>query len=363
MSKSQPLISKQLQVSNPSRSRRKMRIAQIAPMWLEVPPRAYGGTEYVISLLTEELIRRGHEVTLFATADSKTQANLIPVWPKGLFWDHHADTFAVFGLLAKEVLERQNEFDIIHDHTETYLPPFTKFIEKPIVSTLHGLLGPAKTILLKKYPKVNYVAISKNQKKSGPGINIVKMVHHGIPIERFDFNPRPKDYLLWISNVAPDKGLAEAIQIAKMAKEKLIIAGPIFSLHADYFEHRIKPLIDGKQIQYVGGADFAKKVELFKNAKAFLFPIFRRQEPFGLVVIESMACGTPVITAKAGGSMPELVEEGKTGFLVSSPQEAVQAIKKLGKLKREDCRSHAEKKFHLSKMVDAYEELYKSLVR
>lgn len=339
-----------------------MRIAQIAPMWLEVPPRGYGGTEYVVSLLTEELIQCGHEVTLFATADSKTKAKLIPIWPKGLFWEHNADAFAVFGLLAKNVLEHQHQFDIIHDHTETYLTPFSKVLEKPVVSTLHGVLNPAKTILFKKFSNVNYVAISKNQKKSGPGINIVKTIYHGIPIEKFEFNPKPKDYLLWISNIAPDKGLAEAIQIAKMAKEKLVIAGPIFSLHTDYFEHRIKPLVDGKQIQYVGSADFSKKIELFKNAKAFLFPIFRRQEPFGLVVIESLACGTPVITAKGGGSMPELIEDGKNGFLVNSPEEAVQAIKKLPVIKRKDCRDLAERKFPLSKMVNAYEELYKKIL-
>lgn len=340
-----------------------MRIAQVAPVWLEVPPRSYGGTEYIISLLTEELVSRGHEVVLFATADSKTKAKLVPVWPKGLFWSSkQQDIFPVFGLLAKEIIDRQNDFDIIHDHTETYLAPFTLFIKKPIVTTLHGVFTPAKEILFKKFPNINYVAISKDQKKSGPGVNIVKTIYHGIPTEKFDFNPLPKDYLVWISNIAPDKGLAEAIQIAKMAKEKLIIAGPIFSWNADYFEHRIKPLIDGKQIQYVGGADFDKKVELFKNAKAFLFPIFRRKEPFGLVVIESMACGTPVIAAKGGGSMPELIVDGKTGFLVNSPQEAVQAIKKIHKINRKDCREHVQKNFTLKKMVDSYEQLYKNIL-
>lgn len=332
-------------------------------MWLETPPRGYGGTEYVVSLLTEELLSRGHDVTLFATADSKTKAKLVPIWPRGLFWEHNADTFAVFGLLAKAVLEQQEDFDIIHDHTETYLAPFSKFFKKPVVSTLHGIINPAKTILFKKFPNINYVAISKNQKKSGPGINIVKTIYHGIPVEKFDFNSKPKDYLLWISNIAPDKGLAEAIQIAKMAKEKLIIAGPIFSLNADYFEHRIKPLIDGDQIQHVGGADFDKKVELFKNAKAFLFPIFRRQEPFGLVVIESMACGTPVIAPKSSGSMSELIVDGKTGFLINSIEESLQAIKKIDTIKREACRYHVEKNFNLTKMVDAYEELYKKLVK
>lgn len=340
-----------------------MRIAQVAPLWLEVPPQAYGGTEYIISLLTEELIRKGHEVTLFATADSKTKANLIPIWPKGLFKDagtsHH---FAVFGLLYNELLERQDEFDIIHDHCGYYTCPFSKFLRPPIISTLHGSFTEEKTILYKKFPNVKYVAISKDQKKSGPGVNIVKTIYNGIPIEKYDFNLKPQDYLLWISNITPDKGLAEAIEIAKTAGEKLIISGPIFSENADYFEYRIKPLIDGKQIKFVGIADFEKKVELFRNAKAFLFPIFKRQEPFGLVVIEAMACGTPVIAAKSG-SMPELVEQGKTGFLVSSIDEAARSLRKIKKISREYCREYVKKNFPSRRMVNRYERLYKKILK
>jgi len=339
-----------------------LRIAQISPLWLEVPPQNYGGTEYVISLLTEELVKRGHDVTLFATADSKTSAKLVPIWPRGLFKDKVSSPFAVQGLMYKELFSRQNEFDIIHDHTDTLTPPFSPFLKPPIISTLHGVITKEATILYKKFPNVNYVAISRNQRKSGPGLNIIDTIHHGIPLERYEFNEHPEDYLLWLSNIAPDKGLAEAIQIAKMAREKLIIAGPIFSLNADYFEHRIKPLIDGKQIQYVGTADFPKKVELFKNAKAFLFPIFKRQEPFGLVVIEAMACGTPVIAARGGGSMPELIEDGKTGFLVSSAEEAVMALKKIKTINREYCRSHVQRNFGVNKMVNAYERLYRKIL-
>lgn len=334
-----------------------MRIAQVAPLWFAVPPHTYGGTELVVSMLTEELIRRGHEVTLFATGDSKTEAKLIPIWPKGLEKANLANPFAVFALMYKELLERQNEFDIIHDHCEHYTIPFSKFLKPPIVSTLHNPITEEKNILYKKFPNINYVAISKNQKRSGPGVNIVKTIYHGLPIERYDFNSKPEDYLLWLSSFVPEKGSATAIEIAKMAGEKLIISGPIFSQNADYFEYRIKPLIDGKQIQFVGEADFEKKVELFKNAKALLFPI-RRQEPFGLVVIEAMACGTPVIAFKEG-SMPELIEQGKTGFMVDSVEQAVRVLKKIKRISRSYCRDYTKKNFPLRRMVSRYERLYK----
>lgn len=338
-----------------------MRIAQIAPLWFAIPPHTYGGSELVISMLTEELIRRGHKVTLFSTGDSKTEADLIPIWPKGLEKAKLANPFSVFALMYKELLERQNEFDIIHDHCEHYTAPFSSFLKPPIVSTLHNPITEEKNILFKKYPNINYVSISKNQKKSGPGINIVKTIYHGLPIEKYEFNPKPENYLLWLSSLIPEKGPATAIEIAKMAGEKLILSGPIFSQNADYFEYRIKPLIDGKQIQFVGESDFEKKVELFKNAKALLFPI-RRQEPFGLVVIEAMACGTPVIAFKEG-SMPELIEQGKTGFLVDSIEEAVKALKRVKRISRSYCREYAKKNFPLNRMVNRYERLYKKLLK
>ncbi len=339
-----------------------MRIAQIAPPWLEVPPQTYGGTEYIVSLLTEELVARGHQVTLFATANSKTSANLVPIWPKGLFSSPAVkDPFAVFGILYKEIFNREKEFDIIHDHCDTFLTPFSDFLYPPIVSTLHNSLIEEKIILFKKYPKVNYVAISQNQKKMAPGVNIVKSIHHGIPFEKYPFNDSPEDYLLWLSNISPDKGLAQAIDIARFSGEKLIISGPIFPQNAEYFDYRIKPLIDNEQIQFVGEADFEKKVNLMKNAKAMLFPIFSRQEPFGLVVVEALACGTPVITSKTG-AMSELMEEGKTGFMVSTVQEAAYALKNISLISRQECRRQVVKKFSVKRMVNNYEKLYKKIL-
>ena len=264
-------------------------------------------------------------------------------------------------MLYKELLERQNEFDIIHDHCEYYTTPFSKFLKPPIVTTLHSVFAEENTILYKKFPNINYVAISNNQRKSAPGVHIGKTIYHGIPVEKYGFSARPKDYLLWLSKIAPDKGLGNAIEIAKMAGEKLIISGPISPENADYFEYRIKPLIDGKQIQFVGTADFKKKIELLRRAKAFLFPIFNRQEPFGLVVIEAMACGTPVIAATSG-SMPELIKDGETGFLVDTKEEAVQVLKKIHTISRKKCREHIAENFSLQTMVDNYEQLYKEIL-
>ena len=339
-----------------------MRIAQVVPLWVETPPQTWGGTPLIASLLTEELVKRGHKVTLFATGDSKTKAKLVPIWPRGLISDAILYPPAVFGLLYKELLERQNEFDIIHDHWEYATAPFSKFLKPPVVTTLHSPLSEENIILYKKFPNIHYVAISNNQKKSLPGVHVVKTIYHGIPVEKYGFSARPKDYLLWLSLISPDKGLAEAIEIAKMAGEKLIISGPIFPQYADYFEYRIKPLIDGKQIRFVGASDFEKKIGLLRRAKALLFPIFKRQEPFGLVVIEAMACGTPVIAARSG-AIPELIKDGETGFLVDTKEEAVYAVKNLHAILRQRCREHVAENFSMQTMVDNYEQLYKKILQ
>lgn len=338
-----------------------MRIAQIAPLWIPIPPYTYGGTELVISWLCEELRRRGHQVTLFTTSDSKTSANLVPIWPKSLWRAKLRSPHAVFSLLYEKLISLQDQFDIIHDHCEFYTTPYSRFLKPPIVTTLHHPLTEETIILYKKFPNINYVAISKSQKRSAPGINIVKTIYHGLPIEKYPFNPNPQDYLLWLSRIGPDKGTAKAIDIAKLSGEKLIISGNILPQYADYFEFRIKPLINGKQIQFVGASDFQKKIELLKNAKAFLFPV-KRPEPFGLVVIEAMACGVPVIAFKEG-SLPELIENEKTGFLVESIEEACQALKKIDKISREYCREYVKKNFNLKRMVNRYEKLYKKILK
>lgn len=338
-----------------------MRIAQIAPLWIPVPPYTYGGTEFIVSLITEELVKRGHKVTLFASGDSKTEARLVPIWPKSLWRAKLAAPHAVYSLLYREVLERQKEFDIIHDHCEFYTAHLSKFLEVPVVSTIHHPMFEELIILFKKFPEINYTAISKNQKKTAPGVNFVKTIYNGIPIERYEFQEKPKDYLLWLSKITPEKGVAEAIEVAKKTGNKLVIAGVIPKDQQDYFEYRILPEIDSEQIQFVGAANFEKKVELFKNARATLYPV-RRPEPFGLVVAESMACGTPVIAYKEG-AMPELIKDGKTGFLVDSQEEMVGALKKIEQIDRKNCRRHVARKFSCRKMVNKYEALYNKILK
>jgi glycosyltransferase involved in cell wall biosynthesis len=338
-----------------------MRILQIAPLWIPVPPVTYGGTELIISWLTEELIKRGHEVTLLASGDSKTSAKLIPIWLKSIWRTNLAVPHTVFALLYKKLFEIWENFDIIHDHCEFYTSPFTPFLKKPVVSTIHHPMYEEMIILFKRFPQINYIAVSKNQKRSAPGVNFVKTIYHGLPIEKYLFNPHPKDYLLWLSKVAPDKGPAEAIEAAKKAGENLILSGNILEEYGDYFEYRLRPLIDGKQIQFVGAANFDKKIELLKNAKAFVFPV-KRPEPFGLVVIEAMACGTPVIAYKVG-AMPELIKDGKTGFLVETQEEMIKALKKIDQIDRITCRRHVARKFGLKKMVNKYEALYNKILK
>ncbi len=338
-----------------------MRIAQIAPPWISVPPKTYGGTELVISWLTEELVKRGHQVTLFATGDSKTKANLIPMWPKGLWGANLSAPHAVFSLLYRELLQRADDFDIIHDHCEFYTSPYTKLLKAPVITTLHHPLNEETIMLYKKFPNVHYVAISKNQKKSASAINFARTIYHGLPIIQYPFNPEPQDYLLWISKIIPQKGLAEAIEVALATGQNLVISGYLPPEYKDYFEYRIKPMIDNKQIRFVGASNFEKKIDLFQNAKALLFPV-KRPEPFGLVVIESMACGTPVIAYKAG-SMPELIVDGKTGFLTSSKEEMIEAVGKIGQISRIVCHRHVARKFSRKKMVNKYEMLYQTILK
>jgi len=338
-----------------------MKIAQVAPLWIPVPPYTYGGTELVISWLCEELVRRGHEVTLFASGDSKTKANLVPIWPKSLWRAKLNSPHAVFSLMYEKLSKMESEFDIIHDHCEFYTAPFSKFFKTPVVSTIHHPMYEEMIILFKKFPKIFYVAISKSQKKSASGVNFIKTIYHGLPIEQYQFNPDPEDYLLWLSKVTPDKGIADAIEVAKKTGQNLIVSGVIPKEYQDFFEYRIRPMIDGKQIQFVGAANFEKKIELFKKAKAFLYPI-KRPEPFGLVVTEAMACGTPVLAYKAG-AMAELIKDGKTGFLVDSQEEMVEVVKKIDKIKRINCHRHVHKKFSLQKMINKYEALYHTILK
>ncbi len=341
-----------------------MKIAQIASVIQRIPPEKYGGAEQIVFDLTNELVRRGHEVTLFASGDSATKAKLSSVFSKPvskLSFYKPAERFVYLSLNAAPAFERASEFDIIHNHVEESGAIFSRFTKTPILNTHHGMFLDTAKIVYKEYLKnVYFAAISNAQRSWYPELNFIDTVYHGIDIKKFEFNPKPKEYLLFLSKIWPAKGPHIAISVAKKTKKKLIIAGNISEKWQDYFDKEIKPHIDGKNIIYFGETDFRQKVELFKNAEALLFPI-NWQEAFGLVMIESMACGTPVIAFDCA-SVPEIVADGKTGFIIKNEAGMAEAIMKISEINREYCRKYAEERFSVQKMTDDYENVYKKII-
>jgi len=344
---------------------KKLRIAQIAPLWIPLPPRTYGGIELMLSLLTEELVKRGYDITLFASGDSKTIAKLISptetaIWlQKGLRSPHGYITIAL-----EMIRKLRHKFDLIHNHFDFFMfPLFIMDGKKPILTTLHRPLDSVTIETLKIYNKIKFCAISNDQRESARehGIEIIDVVYNGINPENYTFRETPEDYFMYLGRLNKEKGIVPAIQIAKKAGVKLLIAGNIVGGEEwNYFLHEVQPVLNEENINFVGQVDFKEKVRLLAGAKALLFPIDRR-EPFGLVMIEAMACGTPVIAYRRG-SVPEVVADGQTGFVVENEQEMIEAIKKIDSIKRENCRAHVEKNFTLSQMVDKYEKIYKKLI-
>jgi len=345
-----------------------MKIVQISPFEESVPPKKYGGVELVIYNITQELLERGHRVYLIASGDSQTKATLLPVFPKALRTYPEAqdlktrDSLKFIG--AGKILEYLNNInaDIIHNHLGWRLLPFSPVIKMPIVTTLHGPLNvDYQRLVYGKFKKNKYVSISKNQREPFPSLNFVGNVYNGIDTNIFPFNKKPKDYLAFLGRMSPEKGPVEAIKIAKRVKMKLIMAAKIDIVDKKYFSEQVNPLIDGKQIKFIGEIGHKKKVELLKNAKALLAPIQWR-EPFGLLLTETMACGTPVIVFDRG-SAREIIKNGKTGFVVKDVKEAVEAVKKIDQIDRKDCRKRVEEKFSTSKMVDGYEKVYYEILK
>jgi len=339
-----------------------MRIAQIAPLWVPVPPITHGGTEYIVSLLTEELIKRGHDVTLFASGDSHTSGKLVSTCPKAIWRDRTLeDPHACILHLIKKAVQSAHEFDIIHNHLGFYFAPFAQELETPVVHTLHRPIYPETNRLYQETPNTHFVAISRDQAASAAPLTIEKIIYHGIRIDQYPFSANPKGYLLFLSKIDEEKGIIEAIEAARIAKQKLILAGNIVGKKGhEFFVRRVKPRLDGKNIEYAGQADFNKKIELLSGADALLFPI-RRREPFGIVMIEALMCGTPVI-AFPKGSVPEIIEDGKTGFLARSTIHMAHLVKKIPEINRNTCRKVAEERFSLGRMVDEYEKLYRDIL-
>ncbi|MFN6560956.1 MAG: glycosyltransferase family 4 protein [Nostoc sp. ChiSLP01] len=340
-----------------------MRIAQVAPLLERVPPPAYGGIELVVALLTDELVRRGHEVTLFASGDSVTLAKLVSVHPHSLRLDRTVKDYSIYEMLElASVYQRAAEFDIIHSHLGYAALPYANLVTTPTVHTLHGIFTPDNEKIFSFGKKQPYVSISDAQREPRLGLNYVATVYNGIDISKFEFYPKPENppYLAFLGRMSPEKGVHLAIEIAKQAGWTLKMAGKVDVVDVEYFETQIKPQIDGEQIQYLGEANHAQKNALMGGAVATLFPITWR-EPFGLVMVESMASGTPVIAMNLG-STQEVISHVKTGFVCDRIQECISAIEKITKLDRYACRQHVENRFSVEKMVDGYEAVYQQII-
>lgn len=316
----------------------------------------------MVSLLTEELVRRGHDVTLFASGDSQTAGKLVAPCPRALWRDPTLrDPHACIMRMMSQLGAQASDFDIIHNHAGFYFTPFAKCLETPSVMTVHRPIHPETKLLYQQEASyIRFVAISHDQASSLAPVPAAQVIYNGIPLERYPFSQNPNGYVLFLSKIDPEKGIIEAIEAARLAQRKLIICGNIVGEAGhEFFVRRVKPRLND-QIVYVGQADFAKKIELFSRASALLFPV-RRREPFGMVIAESLACGTPVIAFRAG-STPELIEDGKTGFLVNSIPAMARAVQRIPELQRSVCREAAEKRFSHLRMVDEYETLYHELL-
>lgn len=340
-----------------------MRIAQIAPLWERVPPPAYGGIELVVGLLTDELVRRGHEVTLFASGDSVSLAKLESVHPRALRLDPTIKECGVYELMhLSSVYERAEDFDIIHSHMGYVTLPYAKLVKTPTVHTLHGIFTPDNEKIFQHGKKQPYISISDAQREPRLDLNCVATVYNGIDVSSYKFHSEPDNepYLAFLGRLSPEKGPHLAIEIAKKSGWRLKMAGKVDVVDVEYFEREIKPHIDGEQIQYLGEANHDQKNALMGGAVATLFPITWR-EPFGLVMVESMAAGTPVIAMKLG-STQEVINHGKTGFLCNNVDEFVSAIDRVSELSRAACREYVSNRFSLQSMTDGYEAVYRQLL-
>lgn len=339
-----------------------MKIAQVAPLYESVPPSLYGGTERVVSWLTEELVRLGHEVTLFASGDSLTTARLVPACKKALRLDSTCvDQLAHHVIMLDDVFSEKENFDIIHFHVDYLHFPYSRSQQTTHVTTLHGRLDlPDLQPLYRHFSDIPVVSISDAQRKPLPWANWQGTIHHGLPPSSFSLGGGKGGYLAFLGRTSPEKGLDQAIEIAKRAEMPLKIAAKIDRADVDYFEAIIKPLLDHPLIEFIGEIGYPEKNAFLGNAAGLLFPINWR-EPFGLVMIEAMACGTPVI-AYPLGSVPEVVEEGVTGFMVPGLDGAVKAVKNLGDIDRRNCRRHFEQYFNAERMAHDYLNIYQRLI-
>lgn len=334
-----------------------MRIAMLSPIAWRTPPRHYGPWEWVVSQLTENLIARGVDVTLFATGDSRTAGKMRWVCPRPYEEDKSLNPKVWESLHIANVFEQANEFDIIHNHFDFLPLTYSSLVKTPVLTTIHGFSSPKIVPVYKKYnASVHYVSISNADRNNE--LDYIATIHHGIPVADYSFSPDVGKYLLVFGRIHHDKGVHEAIQLAQQVERPLVIAGIIQD--EKYFHEKVEPFIDGKNVQYIGSVGPDKKSKVLSNALALLH-LINFDEPFGLSVIEAMACGTPVI-AMNRGAMPEIIVDGKTGFLVNSLQEAKNRVALLQQIDRNFCRLTVQQNFSVEKMVDRYIQVYKKIM-
>jgi glycosyltransferase involved in cell wall biosynthesis len=332
----------------------RMRIAEVAPLYESVPPRQYGGTERVVSYLTEELVARGHDVTLFASGDSETRARLVPVSRRGLRLGEKAvDAVALHLGMLLQVYERGGEFDVIHCHTDYLGLPLTRGVATPTLVTLHGRLDLAEAHpVYRAFPEVGFVSVSAAQRAPLPDVSWAATVHHGLPESLYRFQPAPGRHLLFLGRISPEKRPDAAIRVAVQSGVPLRIAAKVDPADRDYFERVVRPLLDHPLVEFLGEVDDRAKEALLGDALALIFPV-DWPEPFGLVLIEALACGTPVI-ARRRGSVPEVVADGHTGFICETERDMIAAVRRVATLERAACRAEFERRFTAGRMAEGY---------
>ncbi|HJU12550.1 MAG TPA: glycosyltransferase family 4 protein [Candidatus Binataceae bacterium] len=349
--------------NGPVRARQQLRIAQVATLYERIPPLFYGGTERVVSYITEELVRRGHDVTLFASGDSRTEAKLAPGCPEALRLLGKPELGASLQLtMLSDVYERSRDFDIIHTHVDYWSFAFASLTGIPTVATMHGRLNiPELHPVYRRYRAIPLVSISDAQRTPLPFMNWAATIHHGLPKNLLRFNSDPGKYFAFLGRISPEKRPDIAIDVARKVGIPLKIAAKVDAYDRDYFETTIKPRLSPPDVEYIGEISEAEKSAFLGDSLALLFTI-DWPEPFGLAMIEALACGTPVI-ARPCGSVPEILRDGVTGYLADTVDELAAAARKAENLSREACRAEFEHRFTVEQMANRYEQVYGEIIK